>query len=126
MSAPATFKIPPKSVSSPAQTSFFSFGSHHNTRNDQEYPVSPLTTTPTLTPPRTTQSNSQGKMHQRSNTTSKFEVKETNTMYKDYDPATGNKRVNKYMLIKEVGRGVHGKVKLGRDMETGELVVSII
>ncbi|CAG8670875.1 7235_t:CDS:2, partial [Paraglomus occultum] len=63
-----------------------------------------------------------GKMHQRSNTTSKFEVKETNTMSKDYDPVTGNKRVNKYMLIKEVGRGVHGKVKLGRDMETGELV----
>jgi len=47
-------------------------------------------------------------------------------MCKDYDPVTGNKRVNKYMLIKEVGRGVHGKVKLGRDMETGELVVSII
>jgi len=29
------------------------------------------------------------------------------------------------MLVRELGRGVHGKVKLGKDMETGEWVVSI-
>ena len=49
----------------------------------------------------------------------------TNTINKDYDPATGNKVINKYMIIKEIGRGVHGKVKLAEDIETGELVVSI-
>jgi hypothetical protein len=54
-----------------------------------------------------------------------IEVKETNTVYKDYDPNTGNKMINKYMLVRELGRGVHGKVKLGKDMETGELFVSI-
>ncbi|CAJ0751313.1 10218_t:CDS:2 [Entrophospora sp. SA101] len=35
---------------------------------------------------------------------------------------TDNKLINQYMLIKELGRGVHGKVKLGKDLETGELV----
>ncbi|CAG8488903.1 211_t:CDS:2 [Acaulospora morrowiae] len=58
----------------------------------------------------------------RSNSTPTLEVKETHTMHKDYDPATGNKIINKYMLIKELGRGVHGKVKLGKDLELGELV----
>ncbi|CAG8508404.1 9952_t:CDS:2 [Scutellospora calospora] len=58
----------------------------------------------------------------RSHTTPRIEVKETNTMFKVYDPETGNKMINKYMLIKELGRGVHGKVKLGKDMELGELV----
>ncbi|KAI9256671.1 kinase-like domain-containing protein [Phascolomyces articulosus] len=46
----------------------------------------------------------------------------TNTISKDYDPTTGNKVINKYMIIKEIGRGVHGKVKLAEDIETGELV----
>ncbi|KAI9312228.1 kinase-like domain-containing protein [Dichotomocladium elegans] len=46
----------------------------------------------------------------------------TNTINKDYDPTTGNKLINKYMIIEEIGRGVHGKVKLAEDTETGELV----
>ncbi|CAG8529038.1 4814_t:CDS:2 [Gigaspora margarita] len=45
----------------------------------------------------------------RGHMTPRIEVKETNTMYKDYDPTTGNKMINKYMLIRELGRGVHGK-----------------
>src|SRR6266542_1752523 len=61
----------------------------------------------------------------RHSTVPSLEVKETHTMYKDYDPNTGNKMINKYMLVRELGRGVHGKVKLGKDMETGEWVVSI-
>ncbi|KAF9115803.1 hypothetical protein BGX27_006415 [Mortierella sp. AM989] len=48
-------------------------------------------------------------------------VKETHTMMKDYDPMTGNKMINKYMVVRELGRGVHGKVKLCRDTETDEL-----
>lgn len=51
-------------------------------------------------------------------------VKETHTMMKDYDPTTGNKMINKYMVVRELGRGVHGKVKLCRDTETDELCVS--
>ncbi|KAI8370489.1 kinase-like domain-containing protein [Radiomyces spectabilis] len=46
----------------------------------------------------------------------------TNVMNKEYDPATGNKIINKYMIIKEIGRGVHGKVKLAQDIQTSELV----
>ncbi|KAF9923770.1 hypothetical protein FBU30_006178 [Linnemannia zychae] len=48
-------------------------------------------------------------------------VKETHTMMKDYDPMTGNKMINKYMVVRELGRGVHGKVKLCRDTVTNEL-----
>ncbi|POG62636.1 kinase-like domain-containing protein [Rhizophagus irregularis DAOM 181602=DAOM 197198] len=60
-------------------------------------------------------------MSYRHHSVPSIEVKETNTVCKDYDPSTGNKMINKYMLIRELGRGVHGKVKLGKDMETGEL-----
>jgi hypothetical protein len=97
-------------VQSPTSSKFFSFLGPH-----------PSSSPPTISPSK----GSRQKIHQRSNTTSSVEVKETNTMYKDYDPTTGNKKINKYMLIQEIGRGVHGKVKLGRDVETNELVVSI-
>ncbi|KAF9118447.1 hypothetical protein BGW39_001168 [Mortierella sp. 14UC] len=48
-------------------------------------------------------------------------VKETHKMMKVYDPLTGNKMINKYMVVRELGRGVHGKVKLCRDTTTDEL-----
>ncbi|KAF9438936.1 hypothetical protein BGZ76_002935 [Entomortierella beljakovae] len=47
-------------------------------------------------------------------------VRETHTMKKEYDPTTGNKMINKYMVVKEIGRGVHGKVKLCQDVTSGE------
>lgn len=50
----------------------------------------------------------------------------TNTIYKEYDPETGNKIINNFMIMKEIGRGMHGKVKLAQDLDTGELVVSIL
>ncbi|KAG0082466.1 hypothetical protein BGZ92_011714, partial [Podila epicladia] len=48
-------------------------------------------------------------------------VKETHTMMKDYHPMTGHKMINKYMIVRELGRGMHGKVKLCRDTQTNEL-----
>lgn len=53
------------------------------------------------------------------------EVKLTHTVTKEYDAETGNKLINNFMIIKEIGRGVHGKVKLAQDLTTGELVVSL-
>nr|KAJ3420320.1 hypothetical protein HK105_005814 [Polyrhizophydium stewartii] len=47
-------------------------------------------------------------------------VRETFQMVRDYDPQTGNKMINNYMVIREIGRGVHGKVKLCIDTETNE------
>lgn len=49
----------------------------------------------------------------------------TTTIIKDYDTNTGNKLLNDYMILREIGRGVHGKVKLAQHMGTGELVVNI-
>lgn len=48
----------------------------------------------------------------------------TMTVTKDYDIETGHKLINNFMILKEIGRGVHGKVKLAEDTTSGELVVS--
>lgn len=40
----------------------------------------------------------------------------------DMDLMTGRKIINQYEVIEELGRGVHGKVKLARNLESGENV----
>lgn len=52
------------------------------------------------------------------------EVIITNTIVKEYDIETGNKQINHYRMMKEIGRGVHGKVKLAQDITTGRSVAS--
>ncbi|KAK6524238.1 hypothetical protein TWF694_005893 [Orbilia ellipsospora] len=49
-------------------------------------------------------------------------VKETHLLDVDFDPISGRKSINSYEVINEIGRGVHGKVKLGRNLENGEFV----
>ncbi|KAF1926084.1 kinase-like protein, partial [Didymella exigua CBS 183.55] len=39
-----------------------------------------------------------------------------------HDPISGRKLVNQYEIIDELGRGVHGKVKLGKDLMSGKYV----
>lgn len=51
---------------------------------------------------------------------SSSEAKETTSLRKDIDPATGCKMINGYVVFKELGRGMHGKVKLCVDGVTGE------
>lgn len=43
--------------------------------------------------------------------------KETHRADIDVDPISGRKLINHYEIVDELGRGVHGKVKLGRDLE---------
>ncbi|EEP77088.1 hypothetical protein UREG_01937 [Uncinocarpus reesii 1704] len=50
------------------------------------------------------------------------EPKETHTAEVDRDVLTGNKLINEYEILDELGRGEHGKVKLGRHMKTGQRV----
>ncbi|KAF2479929.1 kinase-like domain-containing protein, partial [Neohortaea acidophila] len=38
----------------------------------------------------------------------------------DVDPISGRKLINHYEIIDELGRGTHGKVKLGRDLQSPE------
>jgi serine/threonine protein kinase len=40
----------------------------------------------------------------------------------EQDFVTGRKLINQYEIIDEIGRGVHGKVKLARSLETGDYV----
>lgn len=52
-------------------------------------------------------------------------VKETHHVNIDVHPVTGRRLLNTYEVIKQIGRGQHGKVKLAQNSETGELVVRI-
>lgn len=42
--------------------------------------------------------------------------KESHTVEIEYDHYSGNKFINHYEIVNELGRGEHGKVKLGRDL----------
>ncbi|KAJ5852015.1 Calcium/calmodulin-dependent/calcium-dependent protein kinase [Penicillium soppii] len=48
--------------------------------------------------------------------------KETHTAEVDRDTVTGNKVINQYEILEELGRGEHGKVKLGQHVATGQKV----
>ncbi|KAL3463195.1 kinase-like domain-containing protein [Aspergillus heterothallicus] len=48
--------------------------------------------------------------------------KETHIVDINRDNMTGNKVINKYEILEELGRGEHGKVKLGRHIETRQKV----
>ncbi|CAI6631905.1 ANL_collapsed_G0015780.mRNA.1.CDS.1 [Saccharomyces cerevisiae] len=53
---------------------------------------------------------------------SKNKVKETNRISLTYDPVSKRKVLNTYEIIKELGHGQHGKVKLARDILSKQLV----
>ncbi|KXG45308.1 uncharacterized protein PGRI_042210 [Penicillium griseofulvum] len=48
--------------------------------------------------------------------------KETHTAEVDRDMVTGNKTINQYEILEELGRGEHGKVKLGQHVATKQKV----
>ncbi|KAI8868821.1 hypothetical protein GQ42DRAFT_156725 [Ramicandelaber brevisporus] len=56
--------------------------------------------------------NVNGTNQQSQSHSSQSLVKETATMTLSFHPVTGQKRINQYTLIKEIGRGSYGKVKL--------------
>ncbi|KAI5962851.1 hypothetical protein CANMA_003626 [Candida margitis] len=49
-------------------------------------------------------------------------VKETKHVLLEYDPMTKRKVLNTYEILKEIGKGEHGKVKLAKDLINKELV----
>lgn len=50
------------------------------------------------------------------------EVRETSHVFLEYDPINKRKVLNTYEILKEIGRGEHGKVKLARDLIEDQLV----
>ncbi|KAL8947618.1 MAG: hypothetical protein Q9222_006126, partial [Ikaeria aurantiellina] len=48
--------------------------------------------------------------------------KETHKLLKDVDPISGHKLINNYEFLRKLGSGQHGTVKLGRNLNTGEMV----
>ncbi|KAK5138363.1 hypothetical protein LTR08_003424 [Meristemomyces frigidus] len=57
--------------------------------------------------------------------THRQQPKETHVADVDVDPISGRKLINHYEIIDELGRGMHGKVKLGRDLQTENTHVAI-
>ena len=57
--------------------------------------------------------------------TQRVPPKETHVADVDVDPISGRKIINHYEIIDELGRGTHGKVKLGRDLDTQDGYVAI-
>ena len=49
-------------------------------------------------------------------------VLETHTISSHRSLATGNRTINNYEILGDIGAGVHGKVKRARDLDTGETV----
>ncbi|EAA27566.1 serine/threonine protein kinase [Neurospora crassa OR74A] len=49
-------------------------------------------------------------------------VRETHKANVEHDYTTGRKAINQYEIIEELGRGMHGKVKLARNTQTGDNV----
>ncbi|KAJ1971631.1 hypothetical protein H4R34_005677, partial [Dimargaris verticillata] len=47
-------------------------------------------------------------------------TKETGRMVVDYDKRTGKKMINQYLLLRTLGQGCHGRVKLAVDVTTGQ------
>ncbi|EHK99272.1 putative Serine/threonine-protein kinase ssp1 [Glarea lozoyensis 74030] len=58
----------------------------------------------------------------KSCSSSLHKVKETHKAMVEQDFITGRKLINQYEVIEEIGRGVHGKVKLARNLNTSEHV----
>ncbi|ORX97930.1 kinase-like protein [Basidiobolus meristosporus CBS 931.73] len=84
------------------------------------YPHSPEAHRPSISSVHSFSSGDRHKHKTRGEFTDN-DVLETSKITVEYDPTTGNKIINNYMIIKELGRGCHGKVKLCRDIETGVL-----
>jgi SNF1-activating kinase 1 len=50
------------------------------------------------------------------------QINRTHKAQVEQDFITGRKLINQYEIIDEIGRGAHGKVKLGRSLETSDYV----
>jgi serine/threonine protein kinase len=49
-------------------------------------------------------------------------VLETRTIQRHHNRETGNPTINNYEILRDIGAGVHGKVKLAKDLESGTIV----
>lgn len=92
--------------------------------NSQPRSTSPHLHSPFITTPRleisvaTTDVSTQGQSHNQTPT----RVKETKHVSLEYDPASRRKVLNTYEILREIGRGEHGKVKLAKNLVNNELV----
>ena len=58
----------------------------------------------------------------KSHSSVNIKVKETKHVFLEYDPISKRKVLNTYEILREIGKGEHGKVKLAKDLINNELV----
>jgi SNF1-activating kinase 1 len=51
-----------------------------------------------------------------------YRVLETHTLETRHNLETGNRTINNYEILGDIGSGVHGKVKKAKELETGTIV----
>lgn len=61
-------------------------------------------------------------MNTSNNFSTQSKVKETHYVHVEYDPVTRKRVLNTYEILKDLGAGQHGKVKLAKDIATGTKV----
>ncbi|CAH0032745.1 unnamed protein product [Clonostachys rhizophaga] len=97
----------------------------HNTPASSPGLFSPSTHRNPLLPPPTSLSESTSPApgnHPYLHPLQTYKVRETHKALIDSDNITGRKLINQYEVIEEIGRGMHGKVKLARNLETHDNV----
>ncbi|KAG9237294.1 hypothetical protein BJ875DRAFT_164351 [Amylocarpus encephaloides] len=83
---------------------------------------SPGLFSPSTLPPRVPLPQSEGTPQSSPYLHPLHKVRETHKALVDKDFISGRKMINTYEVIEEIGRGVHGKVKLARDLLTQDYV----
>lgn len=100
---------------------------HNTTFNkinpDSSFTINPNSSTASLNSNATKNSvcHFSSKNNTNINTTSS-KVKETHYVHVEYDPVTRKRVLNTYEILKDIGAGQHGRVKLAKDLATGTKV----
>lgn len=116
----------------PLTTSSIHHFQHHPSRTANSTPVS----SPGLFSPTNPRPNNGHHLYSASEVTTpsvespspflhplqQHQVRETHKANIDSDTTTGRKLINQYEVIEEIGRGMHGKVKLARNIQSGDNV----
>lgn len=82
----------------------------------------PSASAPKLTSPPEKSTSVSPPLSPRPQAASVHHVLETNTTQHRHNLETGNRTINSYEILGDIGSGVHGKVKKARGLESGRIV----
>ena len=123
---------PNLSPSRNSANSIFNNGDHYNANNitinktnpDSSFTLNPNSSNASLNSNTIKNSPCNFPYNATTNTvnTNSSKVKETHYVHVEYDPVTRKRILNTYEILKDIGAGQHGRVKLAKDLATGTKV----